>query len=79
MIISFDFAGALKKSAKRVSLAAAAATMCVNLGLTAEESAAAKAALQDIAKDEGARQARAIIADVQSVHPADDPFGGFIA
>ena len=80
MIIKFDFRkNVIRKSVKRMSIAAATAAMAMNLGLTAEETEAAKAALQDIAREGGARQARAIIADVQSVHPDDGPFGGLIA
>ena len=67
----------VKKNVKRVSLAAATAAMCLNLGLSAEDTEAAEAAMRDIARDKGAQQARAIIADMNNNH---DPFDGpFIA
>lgn len=65
-----------KNNAKRISLATATAAMCVSLGLTVEESEAAKAALRDIANDEGARQARAIVVDMAR---RDNAFNGFLA
>lgn len=65
----------VKKNVKRVSLAAATAAMCLNLGLSAEDTEAAEAAMHDIAKDKGAQQARAIIADMNNDHdPFDGPF-----
>lgn len=64
-------------SIKCISLATATAAMCVSLGLTAEESEAAKAALRDIAHDEGAKQARAIVMDM-ACHDADFD-GGLLA
>lgn len=81
MIIKVNFRKHLniKKSVKRVSIAAAAATMCLNLGLTGEESEAAKAALHDIAQEKGAAKARAVIMDMENDH-GNDPFDGpFIA
>lgn len=79
-IIKVNFAksvkNAVKNNAKRISLATATAAMCVSLGLTAEESEAAKTALRDIAHEEGTRQARAIVMDMTQ---HDDPFRGFLA
>lgn len=60
------------------TLAAATAAMCINLNLNAADTAAAKAAMHDIAQDEGASKARAVIVDMNNGHD-DDPFGGFIA
>lgn len=83
MIIKFDFTKAVKsslvsKAIQKATLGAATAAMCVNLGLTAEETEAAKAALRDIANECGAAKARAIVTDMKN-HP-DDPFDGpFIA
>ena len=65
-------ASTAKKGAKLISLAAMTTAMCVNMGLSDEESAAAQAAMRDIAKDKGAGVAKAII-----VHM--DPFDGFVA
>ena len=82
MVIKIDFRKHIsnlnvKKNVKRVSLAAATAAMCLNLGLSAEDTAAAEQAMRDIAQDKGAQQARAIIADMNRDH---DPFDGpFIA
>lgn len=81
MIIKFDFHKHIsnlnvKKNVKRVSLAAATAAMCLNLGLSAEDTEAAEAAMHDIAQEKGAK-ARAVIADMNNDH---DPFDGpFIA
>lgn len=67
----------VKKNVKRVSLAAATAAMCLNLGLSAEDTEAAEAAMRDIAQEKGAAKARAVIADMNCDH---DPFDGpFIA
>lgn len=67
----------VKKNVKRVSLAAATAAMCLNLGLSAEDTEAAEAAMHDIAQEKGAAKARAVIADMNNGH---DPFDGpFIA
>lgn len=60
-----------KKSAKRATLAAVTTAMCVHMGISDSETAAAKAALSDIAKDMGLGQARAIIVSM------NDPFGPF--
>lgn len=82
MIIKIDFRKHIsnlnvKKSVKRVSLAAATAAMCLNLGLSAEDTEAAEAAMHDIAQEKGAAKARAVIADMNNDH---DPFDGpFIA
>lgn len=79
-IIKVNFANsvknAVKKNARHISLATATAAMCLNLGLTAEESEAAQAALRDIAREEGSRQARAIVVDMTR---HDNPFGGLLA
>ena len=45
MIIKVNFG--VKKNAKRMSLAAATAAMCLNLGLSAEDTEAAEAAMQE--------------------------------
>ena len=74
MIIKVNF----KKNVKRVSLAAVTAAMCAHMGLSVEDTEAAKAAMHDIAQAEGASKARAIIMDMNNGHD-DDPFGGFIA
>ena len=69
----------VKKNVKRVSLAAATAAMCLNLGLSAEDTEAAEQAMRDIAQDKGAQQARAVIMDMENDH-GNDPFDGpFIA
>ncbi len=65
------------RTIKRMGLAAATVAMAAQLGLTAEETEAAKCALSDIAHEEGVRQARAIVLDMFD-HP-EDPEGGFIA
>lgn len=65
----------VKKNVKRVSLAAATAAMCLNLGLSAEDTEAAEQAMRDIAQEKGAAKARAIIADMNNDHdPFDGPF-----
>ena len=74
MIIRVNF----KKNVKRVSIAAATAAMCMHMGLSVEDTEAAKQAMHDIAQAEGASKARAIIMDMNNGHD-DDPFGGFIA
>lgn len=79
MIIKVNFKHAVKNvknSAKHTTLAAATVAMCASLGLTAEESEATQAALRDIAREEGARQVRAI---VMSMTRHDNPFGGLLA
>lgn len=59
------------------TLAAATAAMCINLNLNASDTAAAQAAMHDIAQEKGAAKARAVIADMNKDH---DPFDGpFIA
>lgn len=57
-------ASTAKKSAKTFTLAAATAAMCANMALNAEDTAAAKAAMQDIAQEEGNGNARALIFDI---------------
>lgn len=74
MIIKVNF----KKNVKRVSIAAATAAMCAHMGLSVEDTEAAKQAMRDIAQAEGASKARAVIVDMNNGHD-DDPFGGFIA
>ena len=65
----------VKKSVKRVSLAAATAAMCLNLGLSSEDTEAAEAAMHDIAQEKGAAKARAVIMDMENDHdPFDGPF-----
>lgn len=66
----------VKNTVKHTTLAASVAAMCINMGLNAQETEAAKAAMHDIAQEEGGRAARAIIVDMQNDH---DPFGGFYA
>lgn len=73
MIIKVNFRHAVKNSAKHVTLAAATIAMCSSLGLSAEESEAAKAALRDIAHEKGTRQARAVVIDMTN------PSGGLLA
>lgn len=76
MIIKVNFG--VKKNAKRVSLAAATAAMCLNLGLSAEDTEAAEQAMHDIAQEKGAAKARAVIMDMSN--NGHDPFDGpFIA
>lgn len=55
------------------TLAAATAAMCINLNLNASDTAAAQAAMHDIAQDEGNASAKAIIIDM------NNPYGGFYA
>ncbi len=79
MIIKANFNHAVKNvknSTKHATLAAVTVAMCASLGLTAEESEAAKAALCDIAHEEGTRQARAIVMDM--THHGN-PLGGLLA
>lgn len=80
MNIKFDFRKHLnvKNNVKRASIAAATAAMCFHMGLNAEDTEAAKAAMHDIAQAEGTGKARAVIIDMNNGH-GDDPFGGFIA
>ena len=74
MIIKVNF----KKNVKRVSIAAATAAMCMHMGLSVEDTEAAKAAMHDIAKDEGMGKARAVIIDMNNNN--HDPFDGpFVA
>lgn len=82
MVIKVNFRNRLnlgvKKNAKRVSLTAATAAMCLNLGLSVEDTEAAEAAMRDIAQEKGAGQARAVIMDMSNND--HDPFDGpFIA
>lgn len=80
MTIKIDFRKHLnvKNNVKRASIAAATAAMCLNLGLSAEDTAAAEAAMHDIAHDEGASKARAVIASMNNND--HDPFDGpFVA
>ena len=67
----------VKKNVKRVSLAAATAAMCLNLGLSAEDTEAAEQAMHDIAQEKGAAKARAVIMDMENDHDSFD--GSFIA
>ena len=77
MVIKVNFRNDVKKNAKRVSLAAATAAMCLNLGLSAEDTEAAEAAMRDIAQEKGAATARAVILDMANDHDSFD--GPFIA
>lgn len=80
MVIKIDFRKHIsnlnvKKNVKKVSLAAATAAMCLNLGLSAEDTEAAEQAMHDIAQEKGAAKARAVIADMNNDHdPFDGPF-----
>ena len=71
----------IKASAKSLTLAAATAAMCAQMGLDGMDTEAAKCALRDIAQERGAANAKAIIIDMTTGH--DDPFdpigGGFVA
>lgn len=58
---------------KSANLAAATAAMCITLNLNAADTAAAQAAMADIAAEQGMSSAKAIIVDM------NDPFHGFIA
>lgn len=64
-----------KNSVKNLSVAAATAAMCINLGLNASDTEAAKAAMRDIAADQGSRAAKAVIISMEE----PNPFGGFYA
>lgn len=59
----------VKNSVKNATLAATVSAMCVSLNLSAQDAAAAKAALADIAAEEGTAQARAIIVSMQPDFP----------
>lgn len=71
----------VKASAKCLTLAAATAAMCAQMGLDDMDTEAAKCALRDIAQERGTANAKAIIIDMTAGH--DDPFdpigGGFVA
>ena len=65
----------IKASAKSVTLAAATAAMCAQIGLDDMDAKAAKCALRDIAHEHGAANAKAIIIDMTTNYD-DDPIGG---
>ena len=71
----------VKASAKCLTLAAATAAMCAQIGLDGMDVEAAKCALRDIAHERGAANAKAIILDMTTSYDDDfDPIGGgFIA
>ena len=71
----------IKASAKSLTLAAATAAMCAQIGLDGMDAEAAKCALRDIAHERGAANAKAIILDMTTSYDDDfDPIGGgFIA
>ena len=60
---------AAKKSARIVSMATAVSAMCVTMGLSKQDTEAAQAAFEDMAKEFGPK---AVIVDLH-------PFHGFIA
>lgn len=55
------------------TIAAATAAMCISMNLSAEDTKAAQAAMADIAQEEGASHAKAIIISMNT------PFHGFCA
>ncbi len=61
-----------KRSAKKVTIAAATVAMCVNMGLSLDDTEAAKAAIRDIMGDMGRTNAKAVIVSM-------NPFGPEIA
>lgn len=71
----------VKASAKCLTLVAATAAMCAQMGLDGMDAEAAKCALRDIAQERGTAKAKAIILDMTT--SCDDPFdpigGGFCA
>lgn len=67
-----NMASTAKKGARKFTLAAATAALCTSMNLNAEDTAAAKAAMHDIAQEEGNGTARALIIDFY-------PFHGFYA
>ena len=71
----------VKASAKCLTLTAATAAMCAQIGLDGMDAEAAKCALRDIAHERGAANAKAIILDMTTSYDEDfDPIGGgFIA
>ena len=71
----------VKASAKCLTLTAATAAMCAQIGLDGMDAEAAKCALRDIAHERGAANAKAIIIDMTTSYDDDfDPIGGgFIA
>ena len=71
----------VKASAKCLTLTAATAAMCAQIGLDGMDAEAAKCALRDIAHERGAANAKAIIFDMTTSYDDDfDPIGGgFIA
>lgn len=71
----------VKASAKCLTLTAATAAMCAQIGLDGMDAEAAKCALRDIAHERGAANAKAIILDMTTSYDDDfDPIGGgFIA
>ena len=62
-------ASTAKKSAKIVTMTAAVSAMCVNMGLSAEDTDAAQAAFKDMAQEYGSK----------CVIVSMDPFGDMIA
>ena len=71
----------VKASAKCLTLTAATAAMCAQIGLDGMDAEAAKCAIRDIAHERGAANAKAIILDMTTSYDDDfDPIGGgFIA
>ena len=65
----------VKASAKCLTLAAATAAMCAQMGLDGMDTEAAKCALRDIAHERGTAKAKAIILDMTTSYD-DDPLGG---
>lgn len=63
----------VKNIVSKSSIAAATAAMCINLGLSAQDAQAAKAAIADIAAEQGTGAARAVIISMEP------DFGGFYA
>lgn len=70
-IINFNAKNIVKNS----TIAAATAAMCLNLGMSAKDIEAAKAAMHDIAQDEGVGAAKAVIISMDN----PNPFDGFYA
>ena len=70
----------VKASAKCLTLTAATAAMCAQMGLDGMDAEAAKCALRDIAHERGTVNAKAIILDMTTSYDDFDPIGGgFIA
>lgn len=67
----------IKASAKSLTLAAATAAMCAQIGLDDMDAKAAKCALRDIAQERGTANAKAVILDMTTSYDDDfDPIGG---